>query len=856
MLQYLNAPPLNDLLARLQSALSQRYVVEREIGRGGMATVFAARDVHMAREVAIKVLNPDLSLALGAERFQREIQIAGHFTHPHILALYDSGSADDLLYYVMPLVKGESLRDRMDRERQLPIDEALRISIEVASALDFAHRQGVVHRDIKPENILLEDGHAIVADFGIARAIGKMAEASRLTQTGMALGTATYMSPEQGAAEKDIDGRTDIYALACVTYEMLAGQPPFTGPNSAAIAARHALDTPPSLTIMRKTVPDEVEEVVFQALSKAPVDRYETAADYADALEGCLLTIGTTSRRAVTTRPTQATLARRRTRKRRRFAMLSGGMLIALVAGWGVWTAAARSPRNTALAVGRLDPHNVAVLYFEDLSSDGHLRYLADAFSEALIKDLGSVRALDVVSSNGVAPFRDAPIETDSIAALLGTGTVVKGSVEAVGDRVNVVVRLFDGNTGADVDRRNFKLAAENPVLLRDSVVGTVATLLRKRVGEEVRLRRQREQTDNAAAWTLVQRALKPRREAEAGAAGGDTARARLGFREADSLLTEAAALDARWLEPTQQRADLALSRTLVTTDPLQAAPWIDTGLVLAAKVLSADSTNPAALETRGRLRYRRWELELARDPRDAAATLDGAEQDLKAAVASDPTRANAWSVLSTVYNQKDNFVDAKLAARRAYEEDAYLVGADRVLWRLYATSYDLEQFPEATQWCAEGNRRFPSSPQFVRCRLWLQTARTVAPDPAAAWKSLGALEPLVAAARWPLQEREAQMLVAAALARAGAKDSARHLLARARAGPDVDPQGQLLTIEAFVRTLFDEPGDTDEAFSLLRRYLTSNPAHRPGFVESQSWWWRELRRDPRYKELAAGTSN
>src|SRR5262245_7434885 len=477
------SPPnasLNELLPRLQAALHERYEVDREIGRGGMATVFAARDVRMDRDVAIKVLHPDLAAALGAERFQREIQIAGHLTHPHILALYDSGDADGLLYYVMPFVKGESLRHRLDRDRQLAIDEALRISVEVASALDYAHRQGVVHRDIKPENILLEEGHAIVADFGIARAMGKLGEA-RLTQTGMTLGTATYMSPEQAAAEKTLDGRSDIYSLACVTYEMLAGQPPFTGPNSASIAARHALDTAPSLTIMRRTVPDEVEEVVFQALAKAPVDRYESAADYAEALESCLMRVATTTRRTIAVRPTETTAARRRYRKRRRFALITGSIVTALAAGWGVWSVASGRSRHGSLAVGRLDPHNVAVLYFEDLSGDRHLRYLADALTEGLIKDLVSVRALDVVSANGVAPFRDVALSTDSIASVLGSGTVLKGTVEGVGEQVSVVIRLFDGNTGADVDRKNFTLPAKNPLALRDSVVGTVASLLRER---------------------------------------------------------------------------------------------------------------------------------------------------------------------------------------------------------------------------------------------------------------------------------------------------------------------------------------------------------------------------------------
>ncbi|HEY7860543.1 MAG TPA: serine/threonine-protein kinase, partial [Gemmatimonadaceae bacterium] len=244
---------------RLQTALEGRYEIVRELGRGGMATVYLAKDLRHDREVAIKVLLPDLGMALGPERFRREIQLATKVSHPHILALYDSGETPDhLLYYVMPYIAGESLRGKLDREQQLSVDEAVQITIEVASALDYAHRQGIIHRDIKPENILLEDGHAIVADFGIAHAISAMGE-EKLTQTGITLGTPTYMSPEQAMAEKDIDGRSDVYALGCVLYEMIAGTPPFVGPTAASIIARHTMDRVPSLAIVRENVPDELE---------------------------------------------------------------------------------------------------------------------------------------------------------------------------------------------------------------------------------------------------------------------------------------------------------------------------------------------------------------------------------------------------------------------------------------------------------------------------------------------------------------------------------------------------------------------------------------------------------------------
>ncbi|MEO7501860.1 MAG: serine/threonine-protein kinase [Gemmatimonadaceae bacterium] len=288
--------PLPDALEQLKAALKDRYDVERELGQGGMATVYLARDVKHGRKVAIKVLHEDLAIALGADRFRREIEFATSLSHPHILQLLESGEANGLLYYVMPYVEGESLRQRIDRDKMLPIEEALGIAAEVATALDFAHRKNIIHRDIKPENILLQEGHAFVADFGIARAVNSMNQAA-LTQTGVSLGTPTYMSPEQVFAEKDIDGRTDEYSLACVLYEMLTGGPPFSGPNAQAIMARHSMGAVPSMQIVRNNIPDEVEDLVQRALAKSPADRFPTLADFATELEECILDRNTATRR-------------------------------------------------------------------------------------------------------------------------------------------------------------------------------------------------------------------------------------------------------------------------------------------------------------------------------------------------------------------------------------------------------------------------------------------------------------------------------------------------------------------------------------------------------------------------------
>jgi eukaryotic-like serine/threonine-protein kinase len=313
------------MTAGLAAALADRYRIERELGQGGMATVYLAHDVRHDRKVAVKVLRPELAAVIGAERFLSEIKTTANLQHPHILPLFDSGvavdsaarrldgSAEDstaaespgrraaeYLFYVMPFIEGESLRDRLTREKQLPVAEAVRIASEVASALDYAHRHNVIHRDIKPENILLHDGRALVADFGIALAASK-AGGTRITETGMSLGTPTYMSPEQAMGEREITARSDVYALGCVTYEMLAGEPPFTGPTAQAIVARVVTERPRSLTSQRYTVPAEVEAAVFTALEKLPADRWTTAAEFAAALGGSATqgrTVATVSRGA------------------------------------------------------------------------------------------------------------------------------------------------------------------------------------------------------------------------------------------------------------------------------------------------------------------------------------------------------------------------------------------------------------------------------------------------------------------------------------------------------------------------------------------------------------------------------
>ena len=346
---------------RLTTALQDRYRIERELGQGGMATVYLAQDLRHDRQVAIKVLRPELAAVIGAERFLAEIKTTANLQHPHILPLFDSGMAvgrlggssegqsAEFLFYVMPYIEGESLRDRLSREKQLPIADAVRIATEIASALDYAHRHNVIHRDIKPENILLHDGRALVADFGIALAASK-AGGSRMTETGMSLGTPTYMSPEQAMGEREITVRSDVYALGCVTYEMLVGEPPFTGPTAQAIVARVMTAEPVTLSGQRKSISPHVEDAVFTALEKLPADRFATAAEFAAALTG----------EGSATRRLRGSVARTRIGEppNRRIALYGVLALTTIVAAWG-WL---RTPQEPTLHVSIPAPAGTSFL--------------------------------------------------------------------------------------------------------------------------------------------------------------------------------------------------------------------------------------------------------------------------------------------------------------------------------------------------------------------------------------------------------------------------------------------------------------------------------------------------------------
>ena len=409
--------------------LAERYAIEGELGRGGMATVYLAEELKHQRKVAIKVLRPDVAASLGAERFLREIGIAARLAHPHIVPLIDSGDVDGLLYYVSPFVPGGSLRDRLQREGRLPPLEALRVTQEIGAGLGYAHRAGFVHRDVKPENVLFADGHALLADFGVARVCCDTDEAldeQTLTDAGIVVGTPEYMSPEQAAGDRELGTRSDVYSLACLVYEMLTGEPPFRDSSARVTMARQVTEAPRSLRVLRAELPPAVDAVVTKALAKAPEQRWASVPEFVRELE------------AAVTGPTE--LAGRATR-----------------------------------AAGR----SIAVLPFVNTSSDPENEYLSDGITDELIDALSKLDGLRVASRTSVFAIKSKPLDVRAIGAMLGVTVVLEGTVRKMGDRLRVTAQLTSTDDGRLLWSQRYDRDAGDVFAVQDELAHTIVTKLR-----------------------------------------------------------------------------------------------------------------------------------------------------------------------------------------------------------------------------------------------------------------------------------------------------------------------------------------------------------------------------------------
>ena len=853
----MEATSTNISLSTLQTALAGRYAFERELGRGGMATVYLARDLTRDRYVAVKVLLPELSVTLGQERFLREIDVGTKLQHPRIVGVLDSGQTEGILYYVMPFVDGASLRDRLTREKQLSVDDTIRIAQEVADALGYAHTQGVIHRDIKPENILFDSsGGAMVADFGIARAVS-VAGGDTLTKTGMAVGTPTYMSPEQAMGSRDVTPESDIYSLACVVYEMLAGQPPFTGPTAMALLARHSLDNVPSLKIVRGTVPDAVEDAIVRAMAKVPADRFRSAADFAASLtddEGA-------ARRRRESLKAKAIAAETVERPalgggRKKIAMIAAAVAVPLLAvgGWFGWKAS-QGPATPEGLTGDFAKTNIAVMYFEDRSPKKDLAYLADGLTESLIDELSAVPQLKVASRNASATLKGKNVASDSIARALKVGTVVSGTVEPTGDGgVRVTVRLDDALTNSQIGREQIVQPAGNTLALQDSLAQKVSFFLRKQVGEEIQELKSRAGTRNAAAWEAMQRAKQTAAEVEALVAARDMPAALAKLSEADSAFAKVEAMDGGWRTPSVERGFLSYrAARLVGPTGADFTKWINAGLSHADRVLKKAPNDPDAIEVRGTLHYLQWLTNQAPNPTAAGALLAFAEQDLRATTVAVSQRATAWNLLSHLLLNKGQLSESKLAAEKAYQADPFLTNVDITIQRAFLASLNLGMRDEAEKWCREGQNRFPQSFRFVECKLYLYALPgPQPPDIAEAWTTY---EEYVKASPANLQEMNklrGKLIVAIALVRTKQLDSAKSLATASMGDPQIDPRGELTNLAAIVYT---QAGDKEAALDLVARFLAANPQQQAFAANDNSWWLKDLRSEPRYKALVKGSN-
>jgi serine/threonine protein kinase/Flp pilus assembly protein TadD len=442
-------------IERLRGALSQSYSIDRELGRGGMATVYLAQDVKHERLVALKVLHPELAASLGPDRFLREIKTAARLNHPHILGLHDSGEANGFLYYVMPYVEGESLRERLDREHQLPVDEAVHHARSIAAALDYAHRQNIVHRDIKPENVMLFEGEAMVMDFGIAKAVSE-AGSETLTQTGMMVGTPAYVSPEQAAGETNLDGRSDQYSLACVLYEMLSGERAFSGPTAQAVMAKRFTDTVKPLRSLRGSIPEPVERAVTKAMSTDVADRYRTAAIFAQALASG--NVATPTDTATMSQPT---------------------------------VSAAKS---------------VAVIPFANMSPDPENEYFTDGMAEEIINALTKIKSLRVASRTVSFALKGKNEDLGEVGRKLKVSTVLDGSVRKMGNRLRITAQLVNVADGYQLWNERYDREMEDVFAIQDDISQAIVKSLRVILSEDEKKAIGQARTENLQAYEFYLR--------------------------------------------------------------------------------------------------------------------------------------------------------------------------------------------------------------------------------------------------------------------------------------------------------------------------------------------------------------
>jgi len=605
-------------------------------------------------------------------------------------------------------------------------------------------------------------------------------------------------------------------------------------------------------------VPDAVEDAIVRAMAKVPADRFRSAIDFAEALTD---NEGAARRRANSLKnsaiPANTVTDVRVAGGGRKKAMLAALVAIPVLLGAG-WFAYSRTSgggqANSQLAA--MKANDIAVLYFDDRSSDQSLRYLSDGLTEALIQELGRVSALHVTSRNGVMPFKGKSVAPDSIAKALSVGTIVSGTVAASGDKIRVTVDMLDARTGNAIGSTTIEKTKQDAFALQDTLVTEVSAALRKQLGEQVEVLSSRAGTRNAAAWDAFQRAKQTVSKGDSLIAAGEARAATIVLASADSTLGGVAAQDPKWAAPPALQATLnyRLARMALATGGGAEAvsKRIDAGLERADKAVAANPSDADALEARGSLRYLRWLLNLVPEA-ETDKTVADAEADLAASIKANPMQASAMNTLSHLLINVGRAAEGKLMAGKAMEADPYLSDANRTVWRLFQVSNDLALAQEAKKWCDQGARRFPTDYRFVECRLWLLTLedQQPPPTPAAIWKAYDAFLEANKANKPEIAQRRGMMLAAVGLIRAGLPDSARSVIAHAPGNENLDPSGDLIYLEAMARS---QLGDKDRAISLLSRYFAAHPQQQKYAGRDESFWWKPLQDEPRYRALVGLT--
>lgn len=654
-----------EIVERLRAALADRYRVERELGRGGMATVFLAHDLKHGRDVAVKVMHPEIASGLGAGRFLREIRTAARLFHPHILALFDSGEADGLLYYTMPYVGGESLAERIAREGPLPIEDALRLAREVAGALAYAHSQGIVHRDVKPGNILLVDErHACVADFGLAHAVSTASSPS-LTATGFTLGSPLYMAPEQIAGKEDVDGRADVYSLGCVLFEMLTGRPPFEGGSVQEVLSRRLVQEPPSVRTLRPAVPVAVESFVTACLARAP-DRRPAIREGTAAANGWELGKVESSFRL----PLR-TVAHRHSRW---LVPIAGAVGVALfsVAGLLVRGMAPAdddpppSARNEEFVVPV--ERSIAVLPFEDLSEEPDMRYFSDGIREDLLTSLSGVGDLRVISRNSTSQYRDSEKSVREIGTELGVSAVLMGSVRRIDDRVRITAHLVNARTDELLWADSYDRDVVNIFQIQSDIAAEIVAALRAELTPEQRIRIARTPTGSLTAYDYY---LKGREHLNR-------------FREPQDLRTAIGLFhQALEVDPGFALADAGLGRAYQMLFQYTGSVGRDSAIFYAERAISRDPSLADGYDSLGRI-Y------------SSTGRYPEALSQLGRALELNPNHAGAMSEVSQVNIKLGRYDEALRWAKRAVAVEPTTASGYAIVGELY---FDLDNLPEAERW-------------------------------------------------------------------------------------------------------------------------------------------------------------